>query len=128
MAERPFTKRAGDTVMINSTRLIESIVIALVAGVLSVGGSYFVTIPTLQVQFGALQDKVNALVTDQRQSNNAAASDRADIIRLQAQMTSTQQQLVATQQQITDVAKSSNERLSLMERTVMRFGDKTSIR
>jgi hypothetical protein len=85
----------------------------------------------MQVQFTNLQDQgADALVVDQRQSNNAAASDRADIIRLQAQMTITQQQLVATQQQITDVARVL-ERAAVAHGAdaIMHFGDKpTSVK
>lgn len=120
----PFTKTDGDTVKINSTRVIESVVIGVLAAVISVGGTHFVTVPMIQNEVATLKSRVAELASDSRMANNAAANDRGDIIRLQAQMTNTQQQLAATQQQIADVARSTSDRLTIAERSLMRISDR----
>lgn len=115
---RPFTKPPlGEPVIqVNQTRVIEGLIIAVLSAGLSVFGTNWSVTSTLRVEFAGMKERVDQLAKDARESNTASSSDRADIVRLQAQMAGTQQQIAATQQQITEFARTSNERLTILER------------
>ncbi|MGE0358650.1 MAG: hypothetical protein AB7P08_17240 [Burkholderiales bacterium] len=106
----PFTRPEGSARM-NGTRVIESLIIALVTGLASVAGSYLWTVPALRVQLDHLSSNMAEMREADRLQANQIHAQQADIIRLQAQMAQLQVQAV-------DLMRATHDRLVLLERRV----------
>ncbi len=112
--QRLFTRINGGAATLNGTRLTESFIIAAVTGVISAGGSFFVTVPKLEVKFDQLDKSVTSLQANDSAKNREISSVQSDIVRLQAQMLSVQAEQNNMQRQ-------TNERLVFLERTVFKI-------
>ena len=88
----------------NGARSFEGVIIAAVAGALSVSGSYLSTVPKVTAQLENLSRNVAELREENKASKSEANKDRGDLIRLQTQLAELQRQ--------------SQERLAILERRV----------
>lgn len=106
----PFTREDGGR-HVNGIRVVESVVIAALAGAVSVAGSYLWTVPTLRVQIEQLAFTVKEMRDAGREQAIQIQSQQADVVRLQAQM-------VQVQAQGVELQRAMSERMSLLERRV----------
>lgn len=111
---KPFTRNPQEPgVQLDGRRVLEALFTAAASSALSV----VLAVPVLRQELDGVKQKVGELAVDSRQAQIASASDRGDIIRLQSQMMNTQERLA-------DLARTSNERLTIVERGLMRITDK----
>ena len=75
---------------VNRTRLMESVVIAVVTGAISMAGSYFWTVPTLTAQVGHLSQSIEQMRIEIGALKLGTVQNSIDITRLQEQVSAMQ--------------------------------------